>query len=80
MSIQQAASPGGSPKGAAHGRTGLHSRKDRVLGQARRVLEVGIGVEYWYNVYGKPAGVVPGAKQPPIFALTVHLPTGHSAE
>jgi hypothetical protein len=42
---------------------------------------VGIRVEYWYNVYGKPAGVVPGARQlTPVFALTVHLPAGHSAE
>lgn len=53
----------------------------RVLGRGRQVLEAGIGVEYWHNVYGKPAGVVPGAEQlTPIFALTVRLPTGRPAE
>jgi hypothetical protein len=53
----------------------------RALGGARRVLEVGIGVQYWYKIYGKPAGVVPGAKEPtPISSLTMHLPTGHSAD
>ncbi len=53
----------------------------RVLGCERQVLEAGIGVEEWHNVYGKRAGVVPGAEQvTPIFALTVRLPTGRQAE
>jgi nucleoside-specific outer membrane channel protein Tsx len=52
-----------------------------VVGHHPRVLDAGIGLEYWHNVYGKPAGVVPGAKQlTPIFSLTVHLPGGHSTE
>jgi hypothetical protein len=50
----------------------------RILGQDGRVLEAGLGLQYWHNMFGKSADVVPGAKElTPIFTLTVHLPMGH---
>lgn len=49
----------------------------RVVGQQARVLELGVGFEYWQNMFGKDAGRVPGAKQfTPVFTVTVHLPLG----
>jgi nucleoside-specific outer membrane channel protein Tsx len=46
-----------------------------ILHTESRFLEAGIGLEYWHNVYGKPAAYVPGAEQlTPLFTLTVHLP------
>jgi hypothetical protein len=40
-----------------------------------RILEAGIGLEYWHNMYGKSAAYIPGAKQlTPVFTLTIHLP------
>jgi len=45
---------------------------------SRGVLEAGGGVEYWHNVFGKRAGVVPGADQLAAFVqLTVRLTGGH---
>ena len=45
------------------------------------VLELGAGVEYWHNMFGKNADKVPGARQlTPIVSLVVHLPmksSGH---
>ena len=53
----------------------------RVIGQQARVLELGVGFEYWHNMFGKDAEHVPGAKQfTPVFTLAVHLPllgSGH---
>ncbi len=46
-----------------------------ILRTESQFLEAGIGLEYWHNVYGKPAAHVPGAEQlTPLFTLTVHLP------
>jgi hypothetical protein len=51
----------------------------RVVGQQARVLELGVGFEYWHNIFGKDADRVPGAKQfTPVFTLAVHLPMGGS--
>ncbi len=50
-----------------------------LIGLESRVLELGIGVEYWHNMFGKDADQVPGAVQlTPVFALAVHLPLGGS--
>jgi hypothetical protein len=50
-----------------------------VVGRPARVLELGIGFEYWHNMFGKDANPVPGADQlTPVFALAVHLPLGGS--
>jgi hypothetical protein len=47
-----------------------------VKGRAR-LLEAGVGIEYWHNMFGKDADKVPGAKQcTAVFLLTVHLPMG----
>jgi hypothetical protein len=44
------------------------------------LLELGVGFQYFYNMFGKPAGAVPGAKElTPIFSFTVHIPMGRSA-
>lgn len=49
----------------------------RVVGAKARLLEAGVGFEYWHNMFGKNAERVPGANQmTPIFMLTVRLPTG----
>jgi hypothetical protein len=49
----------------------------RLVGRPGRVLEAGVGVEYWRNMYGKDEDVVPGAKQKAVvFALILHLPMG----
>ena len=49
----------------------------RLLGLDREVLEAGVGFEFWHNMFGKDADLVPGANQmTPIFTLTVHLPMG----
>jgi nucleoside-specific outer membrane channel protein Tsx len=50
-----------------------------VFGLESRLLELGIGLEYWHNVFGKDANRVPGADQlTPVFSLAVHLPLGGS--
>ena len=52
----------------------------RIIGQKQRVLEMGFGFQYFHNMFGKSADVVPGAKElTPIFTLTVHLPMGRKA-
>jgi hypothetical protein len=44
-----------------------------VLGQSRGVLQLGVGFEYWYNMFGKDAAKVPGARQfTPMVTLTLH--------
>jgi hypothetical protein len=46
-----------------------------------RILELGVGLQYWHNMFGKPADTVPGAKElTPIATVTVHLPMGSSRE
>jgi hypothetical protein len=51
----------------------------RVVGRQAHVLELGVGFEYWHNIFGKDADRVPGAKQfTPVFTLAVHLPLGGS--
>ncbi len=51
-----------------------------LLGQGARVLEVGVGFQYWHNMFGKNANRVPGAKElTPVASLTVHLPLGAAA-
>ena len=50
-----------------------------VVGQRAHLLEVGVGFEYWHNVFGKDASRVPGAKQlTPVFMAVAHLPLGGS--
>ncbi len=50
-----------------------------LIGLESQVLELGIGFEYWHNMFGKDADKVPGAQQlTPVFALAVHLPLGGS--
>jgi hypothetical protein len=45
---------------------------------SRGVLEAGGGIEYWHNLFGKRAGIVPGADQLAAFVqLTVRLTGGH---
>jgi hypothetical protein len=47
----------------------------RLVGQKGHVLELGVGFEYWHNMFGKDADRVPGARQlTPVFTLAVHLP------
>ena len=41
-----------------------------LAGRKPRVLELGVGFEYWHNMFDKDADRVPGAKQlTPVFAL-----------
>jgi hypothetical protein len=48
-----------------------------ILNRAPRIVELGIGIEYWNNEYGKSAQTVSGASElTPIFELKVHLPRG----
>jgi hypothetical protein len=50
-----------------------------LLGVKSKVLELGVGVDYWHNMFGKDANKVPGADQlTPVFTLAVHLPLGGS--
>ncbi len=43
------------------------------------MLELGVGFQYWHNMFGKDADRVPGAKEfTPVFTLAVHLPLGRS--
>jgi hypothetical protein len=50
-----------------------------VVGRQSHVLELGVGFEYWHNMFGKDADRVPGASQfTPVFTLAVHLPLGGS--
>jgi uncharacterized iron-regulated membrane protein len=47
-----------------------------VAGKAH-VVELGVGFEYWHNMFGKDAARVPGAKQfTPVVTLAAHLPIG----
>jgi signal transduction histidine kinase len=49
----------------------------RAVGARARVLEFGVGFEYWHNMFGKSADRVPGAKQfTPVFTVAAHLPLG----
>jgi hypothetical protein len=49
-----------------------------LLLRTRGVLEAGGGVEYWHNMFGKRAGVVPGADQLAAFVqVSVRLSGGH---
>ena len=49
----------------------------KLLFDRRGLLEIGGGVEYWYNEYGKNTGRTPGAKQTtPFVQLTYHLTHG----
>ena len=51
-----------------------------MVGRRARVLELGVGFDYWHNMFGKDADRVPGARQlTPVFTLAVHLPLGGSA-
>jgi hypothetical protein len=46
-----------------------------VIGLKSQVLELGVGFDYWHNMFGKDADRVPGASQfTPVFTLAVHLP------
>jgi hypothetical protein len=48
-----------------------------LVGLKSRVLEIGVGFEYWHNMFGKDAAAVPGAKQfTPVFSISAHLPLG----
>jgi hypothetical protein len=50
-----------------------------LVGRQAHVLELGVGFEYWHNMFGKDADRVPGADQlTPVFSLAVHLPLGGS--
>lgn len=51
----------------------------RVVCRQSHVLELGVGFEYFHNMFGKDANRVPGADQlTPVFSLAVHLPLGGS--
>jgi hypothetical protein len=44
-----------------------------LVGRSR--VELGVGLEYWHNIFGKDADAVPGADQlTPVLTLAVHLP------
>jgi hypothetical protein len=48
-----------------------------VVGQKAHVLELGVGFQYFHNMFGKDASRVPGADEfTPVFTLAVHLPLG----
>jgi hypothetical protein len=48
-----------------------------VVGRKAHVLELGVGFQYYHNMFGKDADRVPGADEfTPVFALAVHLPLG----
>jgi hypothetical protein len=50
-----------------------------VIGKSPNVLELGVGFQYFHNMFGKDADRVPGAKElTPAFTLAVHLPLGRS--
>lgn len=50
------------------------------FGLAPNVLELGVGVEYWDNLFGKNGDRVPGARQStPVISLGVHWPRPASA-
>ena len=50
-----------------------------VVGRRAHLLELGVGFQYWHNMFGKDADRVPGAKESaPVFTLAVHLPLGGS--
>lgn len=45
-----------------------------------RLLELGVGIDYWHNLFGKDADKVAGADQlTPVFVLALHLPIGRTA-
>lgn len=46
------------------------------IGQSPGMVELGVGFEYWHNMFGKDASKVPGAKQfTPAVSLTVYVPS-----
>ncbi len=50
-----------------------------LVGRKLNVLQLGVGFEYWHNMFGKDADKVPGANQfTAVFTLAVHLPLGGS--
>ncbi len=50
-----------------------------VIGQKAHVLELGVGFQYFHNMFGKDASRVPGADEfTPVLSLAVHLPLGGS--
>lgn len=50
-----------------------------VVGRKAHVLELGVGFQYYHNMFGKDASRVPGADEfTPVFSLAVHLPLGGS--
>ena len=50
-----------------------------MVGQTPHVLELGVGFQYFHNMFGKDANRVPGADEfTPVFSLAVHLPLGGS--
>jgi hypothetical protein len=50
-----------------------------ILGRSSNVMELGVGFQYFHNMFGKDADRVPGAKElTPVFSLAVHLPLGRS--
>lgn len=58
-------------------RTQLAVDLGTLVGRHKAGVDVGCGLEYWHNEYGKPAGSTPGADEfTPLFAVTVHLPGG----
>jgi hypothetical protein len=58
-------------------RTQLSVDLGTLIGRHKTGVDVGCGLEYWHNEYGKPAGSTPGADElTPLIAVTVHLPGG----
>lgn len=48
-----------------------------LVGRPWTGVDLGCGLEYWHNEYGKPSGSTPGGKElTPLFLVTVHLPGG----
>ena len=49
-----------------------------LVGRKAHLLEVGVGFQFWRNMFGKNADRVPGANEfTPVVALAVHLPLGN---
>jgi len=45
--------------------------------RGRTGVNIGCGLEYWHNEYGKPAVTTPGADElTPVFEVRFHLPGG----
>ena len=46
----------------------------KILAGRRGLVEIGAGVEYWRNEFGKPDAITPGARQiTPFLQITCHL-------